>query len=148
MPPVGFVIWNLSETSPLWKVPSNFQRSHYSNCQRAWCWGRPIASWLLSLELQGPQLSTVGARFSVLLTKSHVGPARASEPHPPPSPEPTQLLPNENVHVACPQRICGGCRRPKADFELSSSWCPWCCLGPLLLRERIGNRFSSLGGCR
>lgn len=31
---------------------------------------------------------------SLLLTKGHVSSARASEPCPPPSPEPTQLLPN------------------------------------------------------
>lgn len=65
-----------------------------------------IASWLLSLELQGPQLSTLSTRFSSLFPEGRVSPARASEPCPPPSPEPTQPLPNgrERVGVAKGQR--------------------------------------------
>lgn len=142
VPPVGFLIWNLSETSPLWKVPSNFQRPHYSKCQRAWCWGAPLPAGFCHWNSKDHSCPHSALAFQ--LFTSHQGPCqfcqgiRALPP----------TIPGANSTVTKWQRMCRNCKRLKADFELSSSWCPWWCLGPMLLTERIGNRLSSLWGCR
>lgn len=89
-----------------------------------------------------PRTTAVHAQHS--LFTSHQGPCRFCQgirALPP-------TIPGANSAVTKWQRMCRNCKRLKADFELSSSWCPWWCLGSMLLTERIGNRFSSLWGCQ